>query len=225
MDLPEVAGSFLWRVGDNNACKIFLVNSSDQAASYSDDTPVFHHGPAMWVKPPQGPTLLAKESEVHCCGFEVVSDVEMMSLQIQDPNASGAMMDAAPCTLRELLEEVSQSGAPNCQLWGHDLQSTPGAAARGEEEEVVQVTPKGDPGSMDHGPSWACKAKALGRVPLTAYNLASSVPWKQLAESPALQQAWRLHLDVVGNILIPKKRLWFLKSAMRLPPHMGKRIA
>ena len=148
-----------------------------------------------------------------------------MSLSIQDSNAAGNMTDAPPCTLRELLDEIAQSGAPDCKLWGHELQTTPGAALRGDEEDVVQVKPSGQPGSLDHGPSWACKAKPLGNTQLSVNNIASAIPWQQLAESPALLQSWRLHLDVASNQLIPKKPLWYLKSAQELPPHTGKRIA
>ena len=64
-----------------------------------------------------------------------------------------------------------------------------------------------------------------GRTPKNLSHVLAWVPAAVLLESPMLDVAWRVNLDLIAGALIPKKVLVFLREDLSLQPGQCKRIA
>ena len=67
--------------------------------------------------------------------------------------------------------------------------------------------------------------EAKERTPKNLAHVLAWVPAAVLQGSPLLDVAWRLNLDVIASVLIPKKVLVFLREDLSLQPGECKRIA
>ena len=63
------------------------------------------------------------------------------------------------------------------------------------------------------------------RTPKNLAHVLAWVPSAVLRESPLLDVAWRLNVDAIAGVLIPKKPLVFLRVDLMLQPGECKRVA